>query len=185
MADISVTQSSDGPGRSQPTWIFILVAVLAVAALIWWLAIQSQAVQGIAVVEETPVADTVTGGEAPARGSVELAAIAAAPDSFVNQRVQVSGVSVAATLGEGTFWAEVPGANPFLVVLSPEAEQPSLATGQTLDLAGSVALADEAALDEWIESGALPEGRREEAAFATHYLLADQLSMVEAEEGQG
>jgi hypothetical protein len=173
MADISVARKSGG----QYTWVWMIVALVTVVGLMWWLAVQSEETRRAAVVDESPRARVAATPTGPAGEAAELAAIAAAPDTYQDRRVQLTDVSVAATLGSRAFWADVPGANPFLVVLSPDMAQPlAPAAGQTLDLQGTVAAVDEALLDQWVQSGAIQPGAREEAAFATHYLLADQAS---------
>lgn len=174
MADISVARKSGG----QYTWVWMIVALVTVIGLMWWLAVQSEATRQAAVVDETAREQREAASNAPAGPAgeaAELPAIAATPETYLDRRVQLNNVAVAATLGSGAFWADVPGANPFLVVLSPDmAQRPTPASGQTLNLQGTVAAVDDALLDQWVQSGTIQPGAREEAAFATHYLLADQ-----------
>lgn len=183
MADIDVVEkkgSTPGTG-SMPAWVWAVIAVLAVGGLMTWLAVQSERVTTAAVVEETPRNDR------PARGAVgfddddpaepaELADVAAAPEPVVGQRLAFRNVEVAATLGPSAFWGDVPGANPFLVLFSPNiADAPELEAGQTFDLQGVINVVTEEALTEWVESGAIRPGARDEAGFATHYLLAERI----------
>lgn len=172
MADIGVTQKS----AAKPAWIWILLAVLTVGALMWWLSVQTSDYAAQVVLDDPDAAaveDDLSAG--PAGEAVELPAVAAAPDGFAGRTVALENVKVAALLGPRAFWADVPGANPFLVVLDGDMQRvPELAAGQLLSLTGMVEPVDEALLERWINSGAMPEGRREEAAFATHYVRAQR-----------
>ena len=171
MADISVEQNSSA--GQQNTWIWATVAVLAVVGLMAWLATRP--------VQTTPVADEGTGTEATtaaAFGSgetVELSVLGGAPDTYLNRQVTVQGASVAAALGPRAFWADIPGANPFLVVLGEGAEGVGApAPGQSYDLSGTVQAVDEATINQWVTAGTINQGARDEASFATHYLQATQ-----------
>ncbi|HET7273559.1 MAG TPA: hypothetical protein VFI91_00145 [Longimicrobiaceae bacterium] len=170
MAEIDVAPKR----KAQNTWIWQIIAIVAVIALMVWLAGRSADLT-TAVPVETDSADVAT--TTPAGEAVELAAIAAAPDTFIGRTVAVSGVPVAATLGERAFWAEISGANPFLVVLAPEvANADVIAVGSTLDVSGSVAAVSDSLVTQWVDGGSIPESSRAEAAFATHYLLAEEIS---------
>lgn len=180
MADIDVqhkatARPAGGKSIAQQTWVWALVAVLSVVGLMWWLASASESVRETAVVQETPGrTDDPAAGGAPAAEAAELGGIAAAPEGFVGRRIEVDGVQVAATLGPRAFWADVPGANPFLVLFTPDmTQQVQLASGQRLNVQGSVAAVTDSLLDVWVQSGAIRSQARDEAAFATHYLLAD------------
>lgn len=170
MADIDVARKPGG----QNTWLWAVVAILAVGGLMVWLAIQSQRVNTAAVVQE----DTVQADEAaPAAGEqVELAALGLAPQDYEGEQVEVAQVPVAAVLGPRAFWGEIPGANPFLVVLGSGVQAPGeLAAGQSYRVRGTVRPVTEEVLDSWVEGGVINPGARDEAGFATHYLEAQAL----------
>src|SRR5680860_1087633 len=105
MADIDVAPMTKG----QNTWIWPLIAAIAVLALMFWLASRTEDITTAVPME----ADSAAVDAAAAGQTVELAAIAAAPDSFANQTVTVADAQVAAKLGDRAFWAEITGANPF------------------------------------------------------------------------
>jgi len=175
MADINVAhESPKAPGRN--SWILALVAILAIGGLMWYLASESAKVQHAVAVEQADADDAAA--EAGLSGeAAELPAIAAAPENFGGRELSVAGVEVAATLGDGAFWADVPGANPFLVVLAPGVTAGApLAAGQRMAVTGAVEAVNDALLDEWAASGVIREGARDEASFATHYLRADAIS---------
>jgi hypothetical protein len=170
MAEISVEQKKGG----NHTWIWATLAVVAVVGLMVWLASQDVATAPVAVEEDTAAEGATVAGNAEA---AELPAIAADPAGFSGRPLSVTAVPVAATLGTRAFWADIPGANPFLVVVTPEAATPGLIeAGQTVNLQGSVAAVTPELVDQWVQEGAVQPASREEATFATHYLLADQLA---------
>lgn len=170
MADISVEQKSSGM-----TWLWALLAVAAVAGFMFWLYAQSEQIESATAVQGDTAA--VAGAAGGTTGeAAELSAIAATPDAFAGRTLQVNGVPVAATVGPRAFWGDVPGQNPFLVVMG-DGVQPAggtLSAGQAYDIVGTVQAVDEAALNQWVQSGAIGEGQREEASFATHVLVAQQ-----------
>ena len=176
MADIGVAPKAGG---QQYTWVWMLVALVAVVALMWWLAAASaDLATQTPTVEEAVEGDNV-GNVAVGTGELlEFGTVAAEPSAYVGEQIRVENVDVAATLGPRAFWADVPGQNPFLVVLGPELSQVSeLAGGERLHLAGTIQALDDAVLDEWEQEGALREGAREEVSFiATHYLMANSLA---------
>jgi hypothetical protein len=180
MADIDVVRKpGSGVMGGQSTWLWMLLAVLTVAALLVWLSIQSERVTGLAVVQDTEGAPATT---APAGGvaageTVELAALGAAPDTYVGEQVEVARVPVASALGPRAFWGDIPGANPFLVVLGPVIQNvPQLASGQTMRVSGTVAPVTEELVDQWVNEGVVNAGARDEAGFATHYLQASSVT---------
>jgi HAMP domain-containing protein len=184
MADIDVVKKPARPvadaGTSRTiTWALALLAVLAVAGLMAWLAVQSDRISTAAVVQEDAQATPAAGTGAAAGGAeaTELGAVAATPETYVGRRVRVDGVDVAATLGPSAFWGDVPGANPFLVLFSPNLTQaPQLDAGQTYNIEGVVNAVTETELDNWVQSGAIRPGARDEASFATHYILVEQMN---------
>jgi hypothetical protein len=166
MADISV-QKKNG---SDLTWVWAAAAVVAIVALMaWLLSTQDQGTTSAAPVE-SDTAETVVAAEA-----VELSAVGGAPDQHVGRTLQISEVPVAAQLGDRGFWADVPGANPFLVILGPSVADVSwLAPGASPAVVGTVQPVTEAELDAWVQGSVLQPDARDQAAFATHYLLVSE-----------
>jgi len=169
MADISVEKKKSGDF----TWIWALIAVAAVGGLMIWLASTQETITQVA----TTGADTAPAGASAAVATpVDLPTLGAAPESFSGQRVRVSNATVAAVLGNRAFWADVPGANPFLVVLGPAvADVTWLAAGATTTLEGVVGPVVEADLDQWVQGQSIRPEARDEASFASHYLNAEQV----------
>lgn len=171
MADIDVEQKKAG----QQTWIWATLAIISVLALMLWLASQEEET-GPVVMEDDTTAVVADGTEDAGAETVELTAIAAAPADFADRTVRVNGVEVVATLGARAFWANIPGQNPFLVIVEEGAGDASLvAAQQNVNIRGTVGEVTEALVDEWIAAGAVNQGARDEATFATHAIMADQI----------
>lgn len=180
MADISVTQKP----RGSNTWIWMTLAIISVAALMVWLFFASEQARTVAAIDEDGAPATATEAEgAAADGETEAATIpeiAGTPETFIGRRLRIENVEVAATLGPSAFWADVPGANPFLVLASPDmTQQPEISTGDQFTVRGSVAAVNDSLVNVWVESGAVNEQARDQAAFATHYLLAERMQREE------
>lgn len=174
MADISVQQKSGGM-----TWLWALLAVAAVAGFMFWLSVQAEQAGTVAAVEGDTAA-AQAGAAGSGNEAAELSAIAATPDAFAGRTLQVNAVPVAATVGPRAFWGDVPGQNPFLVILGPNVQAGQVAAGQAFTVVGTVRAVDEAALNEWVQSGAISEAQRDEASFATHAFVADQATAAAA-----
>jgi hypothetical protein len=171
MAEIDIEQQESG----QKTWIWAAVAIAAVLALMLWLASQEEST-GPVVMEEDPADTTAAATDETGAQTVELAALSAAPATFMDSTVRVQQAPVAATLGPRAFWAEIPGQNPFLVVVAEDAgDTGTIASGNELELRGTVGEVTEEVVDQWIAEGAVNEGARDEATFATHYFAAERI----------
>src|SRR5690606_12109745 len=103
-------------------------------ALMGWLLSQEGTTSSTAVGgADTTEAEAVVAAEA-----VELPAVGAAPDQYVGRTIQTT-VPVNSVLGSRAFWAEIPGANPFLVVVQPEVADVSwIANGASASVVGTV-----------------------------------------------
>lgn len=171
MADIDVEQKKGG----QQTWLWAGLAVISVLALMFWLASQEEGT-GPVVMESDTTGAVAQAAEDAGVEVVQLTAIAAAPADYAERNVQVEAAEVAATLGPRAFWANIPGQNPFLVVVAEDAGDASMiAAGQEINLRGTVADVTEAKVDEWIAAGAVNQGARDEATFATHAFMAERI----------
>jgi hypothetical protein len=173
MADISVEQRSGG----QKTWIWALVAIVAVIGLMAWLARESAEIGRTAAIVEADAAAAAAADDeeeaAAGTQTAELAELANNPDAYAGQTVRVLSVPVAAPLGPRAFWADIPGQNPFLVVLGTNVTGVQMpVSGQQYNLTGTVQPVTEQNIQDWATGGTISEGSRDEASFATHYLLA-------------
>lgn len=164
MADISVQKKSG----ADLTKVWAAAAIIAILALMGWLF--SQDTTSTTAAPGADDADTAEVEAAPTGEAVELSAIGTAPDQFVGRTIQTT-VPVTVALGDRGFWADVPGNNPFLVIVGPEVEDVSwIAQGGSASVVGTVQPVTEAELDAWISSQAIQPEARDQAAFVTHYL---------------
>jgi hypothetical protein len=125
-----------------PWWVWLLIAVLAVA-LIWWIIAATTGDRELA--EMTPgVAPTeqVAGaredaGDLTSAEWLPLAAMRANPDNYFNQSVSGIG-TVAEVASDQGFWIEQRGERVFVVKDEPLVATPALTTGQQVSLQGTV-----------------------------------------------
>ncbi len=177
MADISVEQKSGG----QKTWIFAILAVVLIIALMLWLAQQSRNLGPLTAVEgDTVGAEPGDGTTTTTAETADLAAVGQNPAGFTERDLGLQNVEVAAALGPRAFWADIPGQNPFLVVLGPNVTQVQMpVSGQRLNVEGWVLPVTEQQINDWVTGGTVAEGSRDEAAFAEYYLLAGSARVVQ------
>jgi len=163
MADISIEK------RADLTWVWAIAAIVATVGLMVWLFSTKPANVPVAAAPEAEPVEAVA-------ELTPLASIGAGPDQFVGRELEVASVPVTAALGQRTFWADIPGASPFLVVIGPAVQDVSwIREGSTATLRGTVQPVTEAVLDGLVTAGALlPEGRSQ-AVFATHYFSASEV----------
>jgi hypothetical protein len=170
MADIDVVKKpsagSAAVGRGPNATIMMIIAFLAVAGLMAWLAMESARRPVAQVNESAPAAAEAT--EAEAVQGVAFSEIAANPAAYEGQTVTVTEMPVGSTLGPRLFWADIPMGQPF-IVLVPAGVQ-GVAAGQTVSVDGTVRPINEQVLGEWVATGALEEGMRPAAEAASHYL---------------
>lgn len=172
MADINVEEKQGGNSRV----ILAIGAVIAIVALMAWLfSTQSTTTQ---VVTDGTVGTDAEVEEVSTAELAELSAVGANPDAFSGRPIRVAGVDVAAVLGERGFWADVPGANPFLVILAAESGDAGWLDGDAaIDMEGTVEAVTDEVLDAWVADGTVREQARDEAAFATHYFNATDVDV--------
>jgi hypothetical protein len=174
MAEIDIEQKQAG----QKTWVWASLAIVAVVGLMLWLASQEVDEGPVMAEGDTTGIEQTAGGQPadePGTEVVELTAIAGDAASFTGRTVRVNDVDVAATLGDRGFWANVSGQNPFLVIVDEGAGDVELQGGEGLSVRGTVVEVTKALADEWVAGGAIREGARDEATFASYYLRADQI----------
>lgn len=173
MADINVEAKQGGNMRL----ILAGGAIIAIVALMVWL-FSTQTTTTQVVTDDTIGTDAVEVEEASTAEVAELSAVGANPDAFAGRPIRVDDVDVAAILGERGFWADVPGANPFLVILAAEAGDAGWLDGDAeLDMEGTVEPVTDEVLDAWVADGTIREQARDEAAFATHYFNATDVDV--------
>ncbi len=182
MADNNVERRGDSGAST--TWILAVVAVIAVAALIWWLAVNAQPTQ-IEVAEETG-ADSAAAAQDAGVPVLTLSDFAANTDSLQGHTIRMNGLQVASTLGTQAFWIQLPNSVPFLVKLDSAAvaKGAPLGSGARVSLTGTVHAMSDSVLSAWQQSGAIQGSQKDEASFASAFIEAHR-AQVKAGNPQG
>jgi len=155
----------------------MIVAFLAIAGFLYWLNLQAQADVAARDVQEEAVEETAAAMSGTVVAGEDLQVD---PSPFEGMTVVVEGMTVASGLGTQGFWLELPNKNPFLVSMSEavKAEGMSVTPGQVVNVSGTVVAMSDSALNAWSMAGAIGEGDRLAAEFATHFLEAQQIQVV-------
>jgi hypothetical protein len=154
----------------------MIVAFLSIGGFLYWLNLQAKA----ELAEKAAIAEEIAKEEA------ELAAMGdfisgetlqRDPAVFLSRVIAVEGLSVASMVGTQGFWLELPNKNPFLVSMSEavKAEGLSLQAGMGVTVSGMIHVMTDSVLNAWSTAGAISEGDRLAAEFATHYLEAARI----------
>ena len=154
----------------------MILAFLAIAGFLYWLNLQAKADAASRAVEEDVPEETF----GPMAGTVVPGAdLQTDPSPYEGMTIKVEGLSVASELGTQGFWLELPNKNPFLVSMSEavKAEGISVAPGQIANVSGTIYAMNDSVLNAWSSTGAIGEGDRLAAEFATHFLEAQQVQV--------
>jgi len=161
--------------------ILMILSFVVIGGFLYWLrgqAVQEEALQAQAAAE-LAAQDTM-----PTINTVSPEAIERDAAPFEGREIRLAAIEVASLLGDKGFWLEMPGGNPFLVSLTPEADAAGVEVtpGSPVTVVGTVVAMTDSILNDWVDSGSIGEGDRIVAEFATHFLAASQ---VELRGGQG
>ncbi|MDH5760493.1 MAG: hypothetical protein OEZ65_12965 [Gemmatimonadota bacterium] len=155
----------------------MILAFLVIAGFMYWLNVKAAAEKAIQMVVETP-AETMD-----ASGAVVVVGedIQMDPTPFEGQKIRVDGLSVAGPVGQQGFWLAMPNGNPFLVSYSEAQLADSVAYefGTIVDVIGTIHAMTPEILDAWTAAGTLGDNDRLAAEFATHYMQAEAVTVVE------
>jgi len=165
-------------GAANLSMPLMFVSFIVIAGFLYWLNLQAKAENAAdAMVEEAAAeADTYTGTATTITGEdIQLD-----PSPYDGQEVRLAGLAVASPLGTQGFWLELPNKNPFLVSMSEavKAEGLTVTPGETAEVVGTIHAMSDSVLNAWTSSGAVAEGDRLAAEFATHYLEATRLRLT-------
>jgi hypothetical protein len=150
----------------------MIVAFIVIGGFLYWLNLQAEAERASDLAEEAAVEEATEG---LAGGTlVNAQDIQMDPSPFEGQEIRLEGMPVASGLGTQGFWIEMPNRNPFLVSMSEgvKAEGLAIVPGQEATVVGTIYAMSDSALSAWTAAGAVGEGDRLAAEFATHYLEA-------------
>lgn len=156
------------------SWVWMLVAVVAVGALMAWLSVEAERARTeVVIVEEQPDIDAEDDEDEVEW--IELEGIAAEPGDFTGRPLRVENVEVISVLGPRGFWAAVEDHSPILVLLAPDlTDQPEVAPHDTFHIRGYVGVVTDSAMDEWVQSRVIVPEARDQVEFASHYLFGER-----------
>lgn len=158
----------------------MIVAFLAMLGFLYWLNIQSKKQ---AEARQAEIAEQQAADQAEEDAGVERisgTSLQGDVSGFVGATVRVDSLSVASGLGQQGFWLELPNKNPFLVSLSPavKADSTTVSPGQMVTVVGTVHEMKDSVLDAWSNTGAIGEGDRLAAEFATYFIEATRVRTI-------
>jgi hypothetical protein len=161
----------------------MIAAFIAMGAFLFWLNVTSEPT-AFAIAEEGPDAVEQT----PAR-LVQLAEVLGTPETYLEQRIRLRNVEVVLLVGSGAFMIEeeAGSGSPFLVRLDPAAvqEQPTIIPSDRVTVAGTIQPMSDSVITAWEDQGVFTaEGQRSLAAFAMHFLQADEVEVHTAGQPQ-
>jgi len=154
------------------SWVWMLIAVVAVGALMAWLSVEAERARTeVVIVEESPDIDD----DEDEVEWIELEGIAAEPGEFTGRPLRVENIEVISVLGPRGFWAAVEDQSPILVLLAPDlTEEPEVSPHDTFHIRGYVGIVTDSAMDEWVQSRVIVPEARDQVEFATHYLFGER-----------
>lgn len=176
MADIEV----DREPANQYTWAWGALALVLVAALIWWLAANTQTTD-VQIAEGEGEAEQELLDAVP----VTIEEIAEEGPSLYGTRIILPTATVTSRTGNEAFWVAGPeGQDLFLLVRMDSAsvaEGFAVQSGDILGFTGYFDQMSDSVVDAWVEEGTLSPPQRSEALFADRYLDAESIEPGGAE----
>ena len=169
-------QAPRAAAKSGASFLLMVVAILAIAGLMGWLAMQ-QRERGATAVAEGAGTDSAAVGTLTAE-VVSDTAFEQNMRTYRGREIQLPAARFSAGLSPQTFWIELPTGQPFLVKLdsSMVAAGAVPPTGGVLDIVGAVREKDAATLTAWLQQGVLQnEDQRLQAEFGSTYMEARQI----------
>ena len=174
------TKRQHATGIARFTWLFMILGVLSIGALMVWLGKVSEPTQLAFVdVEEE---DPETGELIPGAVQLTMLAFQQQERQLVGQRVQVTGMDVAASINRRLFWVNLPNNNPYLLQISDRLVETgfSMVRGDQISMAaGTVRPMSDAVVADWLAQGVLQNrDQGEEVLFAMTYMEIEQARLA-------
>ncbi len=161
----------------------MFASFIVIAGFLYWLNLQAKAENAADAAAET--ARTETDSYVGAATTISGQDIQLDPSPYEGQEVRLTGLAVASPLGTQGFWLELPNKNPFLVSMSEavKAEGLMVTPGENAEVVGTIHSMSDSVLTAWTSSGAMAEGDRLAAEFATHFLEATRVRFTAGQGG--
>lgn len=152
------------------TWPWATMAAILVAGFMYWLYVESSAIQPAVVVADTAetlpqVADTV---------------FVRNPTQFSRQRVLLSPVTVAEQIGRAALTADLPGLAGYPLILERSVLESGLTVvgGDNLSVAGQVYALNDSIIEVYLQRGFFDQENRAKLEGHTTFFLVDSLDFV-------
>ena len=163
----------------------MILAFIVIGGFMYWLSGQAAAERASRVVEEVPEEES---GMVAGEGDVtlgEMTAVGVDPEAFVGETIRGIGYEVASAFGTAGFWVNTPSGNPFLVTYTEELKATGItvAQGDYVDVVGELLRMEISYLDEWLAQGEINDNDKIIGEFATHFVAADEVAIVDAPAG--
>ena len=179
-------QNASRRGAADMGMPLMILAFIVIGGFMYWLSGQAAAERASRVVEEVPEEEEtgLTGGE----GDVtlgQMTAVGTDPEAFVGETIRGLGYEVASAFGSAGFWVNTPSGNPFLVTYTEELKATGItvAQGDYVDVVGELLRMEISYLDEWLAQGEINDNDKIIGEFATHFVAADEVAIVDAPAG--
>ena len=178
-------QNASRRGAADMGMPLMIVAFLVIGGFMYWLSGQAAAERASRVVEEVPEEETSMGA---GEGDVmlgEMTSVGVDPEAFVGETIRGLGYEVASAFGTAGFWVNTPSGNPFLVTYTEELKATGVtaAQGDFVNVAGELLRMEISYLDEWLAAGEINDNDKIIGEFATHFVAAAELEIVDAPAG--
>lgn len=170
-------QAPRGDARSGSSFLLMGLAIVLIAGLFGWLAMQSRE-QGATTVAEGDTTAVPSEDSGPPAEVVTDTAFEQNMRTYRGRDIQLTGVLYSAGLSPQTFWVELPTGQPFLVKLDSTlvTRRASLPTSGRLNITGAVREKDAALVSQWVQQGVLQnDDQRMQAEFGSTYIEARQV----------
>jgi hypothetical protein len=167
----------------------MILAFIVIGGFLYWLSGQAAAERAQREVLEEQMAEEDE-SSFESEGDVqlgEMTAVGVDPETFVGETIRGLGYEVASVFGTAGFWVNTPSGNPFLVTYTEELKAAGVTVGQGdyVNVVGELLRMELSYLDEWLAEGAINENDKIIGEFATHFVAADDVEIVDPPEGEG
>jgi len=163
----------------------MILAFAVIGGFMFWLNGQADAERAAQVAAAIAAAEAEEESRAATVETVGIGDIEVDPGPFVGTKLRSQG-AVASMLGSQGFWLATPSGNPFLVSWSEEllAEGAMVAMGDTVAVEGVITTMEPLVLVQWSTNQTISDTDRMVAEFATHFLAADRVDIMQGEGGE-
>ncbi len=160
------------------SFIFMVVALAAMAGFFWWLYNQSQQIEQTV---QPQMADSTTEGPGP----VTLASLAADPVSAAGRSAMFDSVPVSSRLGRAVFTLSLNDSVSYPVLMDTRLIQRGLTVykDDRVDLSGQFYTLNDSIRSEWVKRGAVDSASAAQIPGLPTFMLADSVVILRSGRG--